>query len=366
MTKQLITHSRQHSFKSCRRRHWWEYEIGLRKETDAKALRMGTAGHAGLEVLGKGGSRGEAEAAVYALYEHVPEGMDEYDWRIEAETVACLVAGYAWRWIEMRLEHLATEQAFRLPLKNPATGAPSTVFELGGKIDGIVRLEDGRLAVLEHKFVSEDISQDSDYWRRLGLDHQISLYVYAARELGHDVDTVLYDVVRKPTIKASPVPLVDDAGLKIVVDADGKRVHNKPKKKADIEAGIPGPPRQTADKEKGYILRTRPMGFTEWGEKLMADLTARPEWYFARQEIARLDSDVWEMRDELWDVQKTLRDAQLKQRWFRTVGRDTCPYCPFFGLCSSRFDPSNGEAPEGFVLLDNKHPELEGTHDGKQ
>ena len=51
MSKQLLTHSRMESFKRCRRRHYFEYEVGLRKQTDAKALRMGSAGHEGLDVL---------------------------------------------------------------------------------------------------------------------------------------------------------------------------------------------------------------------------------------------------------------------------------------------------------------------------
>lgn len=51
MTKQLLTNSRSTSFKLCRRRHWYEYEIGLRPTVDAKALRMGSAFHEGLHHL---------------------------------------------------------------------------------------------------------------------------------------------------------------------------------------------------------------------------------------------------------------------------------------------------------------------------
>ena len=45
---QLLTYSRQQSFKTCRKRAWWEYEVGVRRIVDAKALRMGSAYHAGL------------------------------------------------------------------------------------------------------------------------------------------------------------------------------------------------------------------------------------------------------------------------------------------------------------------------------
>lgn len=67
-TKQLITHSRLDCFKRCRKRHWFAYEIGLRRETDAKALRMGSAYHDGLEVLGNGGTLEAAQDAVTQRY----------------------------------------------------------------------------------------------------------------------------------------------------------------------------------------------------------------------------------------------------------------------------------------------------------
>ena len=53
MKKQLLTNSRAASFKSCRKKHWFEYEIGLRKQVDAKALRMGSAGHEALDAYKK-------------------------------------------------------------------------------------------------------------------------------------------------------------------------------------------------------------------------------------------------------------------------------------------------------------------------
>ncbi len=353
--KQLLTHSRMNSFKRCRRRHWWEYEIGLRKDTDARALRMGSAGHAGLDALKHGKELYQALEDVADFYATVPEGVEPYDWEIERETVECLVTGYQWRWANEVMPVMVSEAPFRLPLTNPDTGAPSTIWKLAGKVDGVVEIGN-RLAVLEHKFISDDLALDGDYWRRLQLDAQISLYVWAARKQGWECHGVLYDVVRKPTIRPSAVPILDADGLKIVLDEAGNRVYNKPKKKADTI----GPPRQTGDTALGYTLQTRPMSPEEWGDKLLGDIKERPEWYYARVEIARLDSDLDEMRDEVWDIQKTLRDTQAKGRWYKTVSRDTCPFCPFFGLCTSRFDPSTGEIPEGFIKVDSVHPELEG------
>jgi hypothetical protein len=101
------------------------------------------------------------------------------------------------------------------------------------------------------------------------------------------------------------------------------------------------------------------MTCAEWIDKLMADIYERPDFYYCRHEIPRLDQDIEEFTAELWDIQKTLRDAQTGNRWYRTVGRDNCSFCPYFGLDTSKFDPSRDSLPEGFQYVENRHPELE-------
>lgn len=353
MKRELLTHSRQDCFKTCRRKHFYEYELGLRPIEDAKALRMGSAFHAGVEHLKTDGDLGPACDAVNAIYEIMPDGFDAYWWVIERETVLRLVCAYQWRWQSSNLEVIATEQAFEIPLINPQTGKSTPNFNLAGKIDGIVRLEDGRLAVKEMKTTSDDLGPDSPLWRRLRIDHQISLYIHAARQLGYAVDTVLYDVTRKPSIKPTHVPLVDSDGIKIVLDRDGSRVRNANKTW-----------RQTSDTEKGYELQTRPMTIEEWGEKLTADIGERPDYYFARKEIARLNQDIDEYQLELWDIQKTIREAQKNDRWYRTVNRNTCQFCPHFEHCSMNVSIDPAYPPVGFEIVQDKHPELERSPNG--
>lgn len=348
MDKELMTNSRATSFKRCRRRHWYEYEQRLRPEEEGKALRMGSSFHSGVDVLKIGGGLDAAQDSASDWYAGMPDAADEAAWRIEETTVLCLVSGWAWRWGDTGGLHVITsESKFQLPLRNPATGSPTPNFDLAGKQDGIVRLDANRQAVLEHKTVSEDLGEGSDYWQRLQMDLQISLYVYAAREEGHDVHGVLYDVIRKPTIRPEAVPLVDGNGFKIVLDVNGNRVMTKDGKK----------PRETGSAADGYVLQTRLMTPAEWGEKLTSDIAARPDFYYARREIARLDSEIEEAMEELWDVQKTLAEAKLRDRWYRTVSRDTCPYCPYFNLCSSKTDVE-ATVPAGFVRVEDPNQEL--------
>ena len=345
--KELLTHSRQDGFKVCREKDHYAYELGIRKTATAKALRFGSNGHNALEILGCGGSIKGAMQSIAMAYRFPPDYADISEWEYEEETLRQLIAGYVWRWQNDGIKHIATEQSFRLPLINPATGKASRTFDLAGKIDGIIELEDERQSVLEHKFLGEPIDSGADLWKRLTIDHQITLYKMAAQRLGYDVQTVLYDVIHKPTIKPYVIPVLDDNRFKVVVDAHGQRVFNSKNNK----------PRQTASTKDGYTLKTRPMTVAEWGEKLNTDIGERPEYYYARQEIPRLDGDLEDYAYELWDIAHAIRDARNNNRWYRTANKNTCSWCSYYGLCTSKYNPSD-PLPEGFEFVKNVHPEL--------
>lgn len=348
---QLLTHSRQSCFKLCRKKHYYSYELGLRKETSGRALRMGSAFHDGIEQLGNGHDIGSACDAVRHHYALCPDQFDQLEWYYEQETVLRLVCGYDWRWKDQPMEYLAVELPFEIPLRNPKTGKSTPNFNIAGKIDAIVKLEDGRLAVKETKLFGEPIEPDADMWQLLRMDQQISLYIHAARELSYQCDTVLYDVARKPGIKPELVPILDQLGVKIVLDANGNRVKT-----------AKGLWRTTASTADGYVVQTRPSTTEEWGEKLTADIAERPTYYFSRVEIPRLDQDVQECLSELWDVQLAIREAQKTGAWYRTVNKNTCKFCEYFDLCSKGCDPS--AVPSGFRLIADKHPELSGRQNG--
>lgn len=359
----LLTNSSMSTFKTCRRKWLYRYGLGIRRDVDARPLRMGGAVHLGLDYMAKGRVDAIVEAiesyAQFPLWANSPD--TQHEWLVERETVAGLLSGYLWRWNVDGLSPdisvakvIASEIAFDLPIRNPDTGGQSTVFRVAGKIDKIVRLGDGRLAVMEHKTCGEDLSPESDYWKRLRIDQQISLYMLAAREMGHPVQTVLYDVIRKPSIAPKQVPVLDENGLKIVVDINGERVYITNKKDE-----LTDKPRQSADKEKGYTLLSRVETPIEFGERLTSDIAKRPDFYYARQEIPRLDSDLEEFRHELWDQQQDIRAAQLHDRHFRNtsacliMGR-----CEFLDLCHNGIQPDS--VPSGFVRVSDIHPELQG------
>lgn len=138
---QLITHSRQHSFKTCRKAHQFAYNYGIRRELDGKALRMGSAFHAGIESLGLTHGIDAAVESVRRYYSELPVTEVDDERGYECETVVRLVCGYNWRWNGSQIEYVATERSFAVPLINPETGRASMLYRLAGKIDGIVRLD---------------------------------------------------------------------------------------------------------------------------------------------------------------------------------------------------------------------------------
>lgn len=355
----LLTHSRVRCFQTCQRKHYFRYELGIRRIGDSRPLRMGKAVHIGLDSRAQGGSRDEAILAACAAYEVLPDWANSDDlmreWMVERETVAALLAGYFWYW-ESRtdlspeinpVEIIESERAFVHPIRNPETGATTPLFRNAGKRDRIVRLADGRVAVIEAKTTGDSVAVDSDYWVGLRVDDQISRYLNSAKDDGHQAVTVLYDVLHKPGIKPTNIPLLDGDGTKIVLDAAGERVRTKDGKKW----------RETGDTALGYVLQTRPETAEEYGKRLLADITERPDFYYARREIPRLQADLDDFALSLWQRQQQIRDAQRNGRWFRNS--DACTAmgrCEYIDICHNcaPLDP----LPAGFERVQDIHPEL--------
>jgi len=173
---ELLTISRLKAARSCQRLHQLSYVDGYRPAKDADTLRFGTLIHRGLEAWWRGAGDQRLDAALGAL-----EGEAD---PFELAKAQVLLTGYHVRWSAEVIETLGVEIEFRAPLINPESHAPSRTYELGGKIDALARLADGRVAVVEHKTSAEDISPGSDYWKRLRMDGQVSLYYEGARSLG--------------------------------------------------------------------------------------------------------------------------------------------------------------------------------------
>ena len=115
-----------------------------------------------------------------------------------------------------------------------------------------------------------------------------------------------------------------------------------------------------ADKDTQYLL-TRDETPDEYGERIMQDIGIRPDFYFARREIPRLESDIVEYQHELWQMAHIINDCRKHNRYPRNT--DACigfGKCDYFDVCTGGYDINSGIAPDGFIKVENIHQELEG------
>jgi hypothetical protein len=196
----LLTTSRLRLHRACPRQHWYRYEMGrVPVAPESHALAFGTAIHAALEAWWKTWQTLDGIGALEAARDALPVDTDPY----AAATAHALVIAYHARWARWAagVEVLGVEQAFAAPLLCPTTGRAARTWQIAGKLDGLLRLADGRVAILEHKTTSSDARSGSDYRRRLTLDPQVGTYFEGCEALGTPAEVCVWDVLQKPAIR---------------------------------------------------------------------------------------------------------------------------------------------------------------------
>lgn len=204
-----------------------------------------------------------------------------------------------------------------------------------------------KVYLLETKTTSESIEQGSTFWKRTILDPQLSLYLPAVRKMGHDPHGCVYDVLRKCEQRPGTIPLVDENGIKIVLDAAGQRVKTKDGKKW----------RQTGDADAGYVLQSRPETPEEYGARCLESIAENPSKYYARGVVVRLESDEREAAQDMWNTASLMRDARRLKMYARNP--DSCVSwgreCDYLSVCSGMMDLND---PLFFRFEEDIHEEL--------
>jgi hypothetical protein len=222
-----LSHSELATFRRCPREHYYRYTLG-RESTAPKS-----------DALTKGKQIDRAiELGVTA--DMAPE-------------IRSLVLGHAAYWgsnCSPPPTHAHTQFRFEL----------SPGVELVGEVDG--RYSD---QIYERKSTSESIEPGSPYWERVTrTDPQVSLYLAASQALGWGATGVLYDVLKKPTLRKS--------------EAKSRKA---PETDAEFEA------------------------------RVLEDIQRRPEHYYQRQAITRTESELRAWRE---DVEGTIHLMQVPDR----------------------------------------------------
>ena len=224
----LLTSSRIKLRRSCPRADFYKYEQGLESTApEGGAQAFGTAVHAALEswwcAWRDVDGHGALEGALFALSQSDYLAGDDY---AHARATAMLLA-YDARWGRWAatVTVIGVEVPFSAALVHPISGKPAKTWAVAGKIDLVLRLADGRVALVDHKTTSSDARAGSDYRRRLTLDPQVSTYFLGCEALGYPADLALWDVLQKPDVRPLMATPVD------------RREYTKPRDRACKECG---------------------------------------------------------------------------------------------------------------------------------
>lgn len=299
MDLQGLNNSRMKTFRACQRLHQYAFTLGYRPAREGGAKEFGSAAHAGMAaylLARRDGHEDPTAAALAAL----PQLADVFA-QVRLEELLRLWCAY---WDGEAITVLAVETTFALPLLNPDTGYPSRTFQLKGTVDALVRLADGRVAILEHKTTSEDPSAGGAYRARLALDSQVSQYFEGAGALGYAADICIYDVLVKPRL----LPL---------------------------QATPPEARKYTKAGALYAAQRERDETVDEYRARVAAALAESPDKYLAQIEVPRLEDeraeyrfDVWQLAEQIRLSERTGRAPKNPDACFRYGGP-----CPFLDVC---------------------------------
>ncbi len=295
MTTKRVSTSELKVYKRCREEHRISYPLGVRPVARPYAFRFGTVFHAGLETWW-------TTRSVHAALAHADEVADKEDLGVfERATVEALLIGYDARWAPTADEYetISVEEGFRLLRPGP--------YELVGYFDGRVRhIPTRRNLVLEHKTTSEEIDPSGLYFRKLAIDDQIGLYIDAAESLGWTTDGVLYDVIRKPTLKPHAATPADKRKYR---KTDGKLHANQ---------------------------REHDENRDDYADRLVQAIAAKPDAYFRRYEAVRLESERERARRDIDRLAHEILNVHPEEPQPRTP--DNCRrygrMCPYFDVCT--------------------------------
>ena len=247
-----------------------------------------------------------------------------------------LMAGYHARWGNVAYDVYAVEQFVNADLWNPETNKKSRTFRIAGKLDVQARYG-GRNTILDHKTTSAAIADaDEPYWRQLVIEGQITHYMLLEWLNGRKVEDATWDVIRKPSISPKSLSKKD---IEMVVMSQSYLGYSIPD--------------EAIEEMKATGRETLEM----YEARLMNDcINERPNWYFQRRTIPRMDSEVAEYAQELWNHGQEILHARNTGRNDRNSG--ACMMygspCKFLGICSGHDSPDSAN----WTRKDQVHVEL--------
>lgn len=344
----LLTHSEIQCFQRCPREHHYRYRLRRRPRAEAHALRFGKVFDESLQTWWSVGPLHGLEAANAKL-----DAFIKLDSKIlnpfDVEKVRALLFCYDARWGNEPYEILRVQPTFRMPIVNPSTGRASKKFDLGGKLDVLVRdVRVQEIVIIETKTTSLDIKLEASYWHTLSvLDPQVSTYYSGARvilkEMGikEDPARCVYDVVRKPQLrpyKATP----EDKREYLKRDPTKLKANQR-----DHDETVD----EYAERVMEDLIGQVPQTGVGFDAKLAFESLRQ---HLGRGPIVRLEHEEFDHAMNVWHTAQIISEFEAARRAPQHKG--SCKrfggFCAYFGVCSGM------TSIESFDVSDEKHEEL--------
>lgn len=162
----------------------------------------------------------------------------------------------------------------------------------------------------ETKTTGEDIRSGSTFWKRTLLDPQLSLYIPALKAMGYDPLGCIYDVLRKPLLDPKKATPLDKRKY---VQKTGK-LHKRQRETDETPA--------------------------EFFQRCLDDIAERPEFYYARGKVVRLEAETEEAAADNWQTAGQMREAKRLSIYPRNP--DSCiswsRECDYLNVCAKLAD----------------------------
>jgi hypothetical protein len=148
------------------------------------------------------------------------------------------------------------------------------------------------------------------------------------------IGNTLYDVWHKPTIKPSELTQAETAEFV----KTGKYCESTFKVQETCafgEAGhgvfVEGAPVEVKPGKKGFAIRETP---AMYGARLLADIMARPEFYYQRKEIVRTEAELEEFKRQVYAVYQSMKFSERSGCWFENESQCRATVsCPNIPIC---------------------------------
>jgi hypothetical protein len=310
-------------------------------------------------------------------YADVPNGVDPEDFETERAKLLYALHVYNWYWdiqgSGLGYEVIATEVPFELKVINPETGNACRDALLVGKIDKVIRLGDRLCGEMEHKSTIKDINPNAEYWSKLHMDTQTTLYPYALTRLQREGElekygipadydlptTTLYDVTRVPGIK---MKALSQAETNAIIETgeycgsefeiEGAHIEMDGNKKVQVldKPTVDGHPVTVVKGKKADAFKeTENM----YGARVFRDMTSDPEKHFQRRELTRTTDDLARFEGQIYSIYRNILEMRKTGFWYECEGSCEQPFkCDYASkYCYAGERISRDNVKEGFELM---------------